>query len=126
MGIEIGHHADEERLDLTLEGRLDLTLASGLLQACELIDSRIRTCVIDCTRVTRVFDSGKGLLMQLFDRLEKAGVALIMLGEIPGLRINPALLDDAPAATPMAGARTAQLAARRSRDGSAARSIAAL
>lgn len=126
MGIEIGHHADEERLDLTLEGHLDLTLASGLLQACELVDSRINTCVIDCTRVTRVFDSGKGLLMQLFDRLEKAGVALIMLGEIPGLRINPALLDEALAATPVAATRTAQPAARRSRDACAAHSSAAL
>lgn len=125
MGIEIGHHPDEERLDLTLEGNLDLTLTGGMLQACELVDARIRTCVIDCTRVTRVFDSGRGLLMQLFDRLESVGAVLIMLGDIPGLRINPAILDDVAPKRPLPGVQAARIEARR-RLGSSAGSAAAV
>lgn len=125
MSVEIGHHTDEERLDLTLEGNLDLTLASGLLRACELVDERIRTCVIDCTRVTRVFDSGLGLMLLLLDRLEAAGVALIMLGEIPGLRINPALFDDMPAAPAVGRVAVPSMAARARREGTLARAAAA-
>jgi hypothetical protein len=85
MGIVIGHYPDEERLDLTLEGNLDLTLCRDLLGICDLVDDRVNLCVIDATRVMRIFDSGIGLLMMLFDRLQAAGVTLIMLGDISGM-----------------------------------------
>lgn len=85
MGIDFGLIPDEARLDLTLEGDLDLTLTHEILQVCNLVDCHLRVCVIDSTRIARVFDSGKGLLMLLFDRLRAAGVTLVMVGEIPGL-----------------------------------------
>jgi len=85
MGIEIGHHPDEERLDLTIEGNLDLRLAEDILRACNLVDGRISLCVIDSTRIGRVFDSGIGLLMLLCERLKAGDVTLVLVGEIPGL-----------------------------------------
>ena len=85
MGIEIGHYPDEERLDLTLEGNLDLTLSAGILHACSLVDRRVTLCAIDATRVARVFDSGIGLLMLLFERFRVAGVTPMLIGEIPGM-----------------------------------------
>lgn len=85
MGIAIDLHPDEDRLDLTMEGNLDLTLTGEILRVCSLIDRRVRICVIDSTRIGRVFDSGIGLMMLLFDRLRAAGVTLVMIGEIPGL-----------------------------------------
>ncbi len=94
MGITIGHYPEEERLDLTVEGNLDLTLAGGILEACEIVDEGISTCVIDSTRVVRVFDSGLGLLMMLRDRLASLGVSLILIGDIPGLSARNALRVD--------------------------------
>jgi anti-anti-sigma regulatory factor len=85
MGMEIGHYPDEDRLDLTIGGNLDLTLTPEVLRACELVDRRLRFCVIDSTRITRVFDSGIALMLLLIDRLRAAGVELIVLGVIPGL-----------------------------------------
>lgn len=85
MGIEIGHYPEEARIDLTLEGNLDLTLSAGILFACSLVDRRVEFCAIDATRIVRVFDSGIGLLMLLFDRLRDAGVTPILVGELPGL-----------------------------------------
>jgi anti-anti-sigma regulatory factor len=85
MGIEIGHYPDEDRLDLTVEGNLDLTLTGEILRVCSLIDRRVRVCVIDSTRILRVFDSGLGLMMLLLEKLKAFGVTLIMIGEIPGL-----------------------------------------
>jgi anti-anti-sigma regulatory factor len=85
MGIEIDHYPDEERIDLTLRGNLDLTLTGEILDVCRLVERQVSTCVIDSTRVERVFDSGIGLLMMLSERLQAADATLILIGEIPGL-----------------------------------------
>ena len=88
MGIEIGHYPDEERLDVTLEGSLDMAATREVLRACRLVDRHVRVCVIDATRIVRLFDSGIGLLMMLFDRLKANGVTPIVIGEIQGLPIS--------------------------------------
>jgi len=85
MGIATVHYADEERLELIVDGNLDLTLTGEILHICSLIDQGVRTCVIDATRITRVFDSGIGLMMFLMERLKAVGVQLVMIGEIPRL-----------------------------------------
>jgi ABC-type transporter Mla MlaB component len=88
MGLKVAHHREENRLDLTLEDDLDLTLMEQILDAYQAIDAELQTCVIDCTRVTRVFDSGLALVLMLVEKLKKYGVRLIMLGEVPGLYID--------------------------------------
>jgi ABC-type transporter Mla MlaB component len=88
MGIQVIHHQDENRLDLTVEDTLDLTLVQSFMEACGLVDERLQTCVIDCTRVARVFDSGLALLLMLVEKLKKYSVRLIMLGEVPGLQFD--------------------------------------
>jgi ABC-type transporter Mla MlaB component len=85
MSIQVIHSREENRLDLTLEDDLDLTLVGQFLDAYQVIDDQLETCVIDCTRVARVFDSGLALILLLLEKLEKYGVRLIILGEVPGL-----------------------------------------
>lgn len=97
MGIQIGHYAEEDRLDITVEGNLDLTLTSGILEACAIVEKGVSTCIIDATRVARVFDSGMGLLMMLCGMLSRFGVALIVIGEIPGLPLVDAIQVEAMA-----------------------------
>jgi ABC-type transporter Mla MlaB component len=86
MSLQVAHYPEEDRLDLTIEGNLDLTLTSQVLKACELIDDALVVCVIDATRVTRVFDSGLAVLMLLASRLAQFRARLIIIGNIAGLR----------------------------------------
>lgn len=83
--MNIAYHAEESRLDITLEERLDLTQTREILKAHDYIDDRLMTCVIDCTRVVRVFDSGKALILMLLQRLARFGVRLVVIGEPSGL-----------------------------------------
>lgn len=84
MGILIGHHPEEERLDLTIEGNFDLRLSDDMQCVYGLIDDRLRLCVVDATRVSRLFDSGIGLMLLLLERLHAAKAALIVIGDLPG------------------------------------------
>ena len=88
MSIQVAHHREENRLDLTVEDDLDLTLMQQVLDAYQLIDDQLETCVIDFTRVVRVFDSGLVLFLMLLEKLKEYGVRLIILGEVPGLYIE--------------------------------------
>jgi ABC-type transporter Mla MlaB component len=77
---------EEDRLDLTIDGNLDLTLTNQILDACEFVDDKLVTCVIDATRVPRVFDSGLALLKHLASRLAQFRARLVVIGDIPGLK----------------------------------------
>jgi ABC-type transporter Mla MlaB component len=85
MGMSFAYHSDEGRLDITIEENLDLTQTRQILQAQGYIDDQLQTCVIDCTRVGRVFDSGKALMLMLFERLAQFRVRLVMIGDLSGL-----------------------------------------
>jgi hypothetical protein len=89
MTIFMSHYPDEDRLDLTFTDNLDLTLARQILEACEYVDSHLMTCVIDTTRVVRVFDSGVALLKLLMQKLTQFHVRLVVVGEITGLGLDP-------------------------------------
>jgi ABC-type transporter Mla MlaB component len=88
MSLDLAHYPEEDRLDLTIEGSLDLTLTSQILEACELVDKELAVCVIDATRVTRVFDSGLAVLMLLARRLERFRARLIIIGNNAGLKLD--------------------------------------
>jgi anti-anti-sigma regulatory factor len=90
MSIEVAYYQEEDRLDLIVEDNLDLTLAREILEACQFIDERLLTCVIDCSGVVRIFDSGLALLMMLLKKLKRFRTRLVLIGEIPGL--NPKVL----------------------------------
>ena len=90
MSIQVSYYQEEDRLDLIVEENLDLTLTRQILDACQLIDERLMTCVIDCSGVVRIFDSGLALLMLLLKKLKHFRVRLVLIGEIPGL--NPKVL----------------------------------
>ena len=71
MGIQVAYYQEEDRLDLIVEDNLDLTLTRQILEACQFIDERLLTCVIDCSGVVRIFDSGLALLMLLLKKLRR-------------------------------------------------------
>lgn len=88
MSLDVAHYSEEHRLDITIEGNLDLTLSSQILDVCKLVDARLVICVIDATRVSRVFDSGLAVLMLLTNRLARFHVRLVIIGNIAGFKPN--------------------------------------
>ncbi len=88
MSMRVRHYPEEDRLDLTIEENLDLTLTRQILEARRIVDHGLITCVIDCTRITRVFDSGLALIILLSEKLREFGVRLVVIGEIPGLSVS--------------------------------------
>ena len=88
MSLEVAHYPEEDRLDLTIEGNLDLTLTSQILDVCECVNNSLKVCVIDATRVTRVFDSGLAVLLLLARRLAQIKARLIIVGNNAGLKLD--------------------------------------
>jgi hypothetical protein len=85
MGLQLAYYAEEERLDLTVTDVLDQSLANSIFEACNYINDRLITCIIDCTQVERVYESGRVLLLYLMRILENYHVRLITLGSIPDM-----------------------------------------
>ena len=71
MSLETSFIHAEDRLDLTLHGRLDLTLALEIADLLRALPAGLRTCILDLTLVDRVFDSGLALLWMLDARLHR-------------------------------------------------------
>ncbi|MEJ2619423.1 MAG: hypothetical protein P8163_04010 [Candidatus Thiodiazotropha sp.] len=82
MGLQLSYCAEEERLDLMVTEDLDQSLACQIMQACNYVNDQLLTCVIDCTRVQRIHDSGRILLDYLIRILESYCVRLIVLGAV--------------------------------------------
>jgi anti-anti-sigma regulatory factor len=85
MSLDVAHYPEEDRIDIKIEGSLDLTLTNQILDVCRLVDAGVVICVIDATRVRRVFDSGLAVLILLMNRLAQYRVKLVILGDIAGL-----------------------------------------
>jgi anti-anti-sigma regulatory factor len=88
MSLNVAHYPEEDRLDLTIEGNLDLTLTSQIMEACEFVDHGLAVCVIDASRVTRVFDSGLAVLMLLAERLAKFRARLVIVANDARLKLD--------------------------------------
>ncbi|WP_275096681.1 hypothetical protein [Sedimenticola hydrogenitrophicus] len=85
MGMDISYILHGEGLQITVDGNLDLTLTRPMLGVCAQVDDRLLVCVIDCSRVIRVFDSGRALLMLLTQKLQAFEVKVIVIGDIPAV-----------------------------------------
>ncbi|MGQ9659461.1 MAG: STAS domain-containing protein [Thermochromatium sp.] len=75
----------EDRLDLSFAGDLDLTITDEVFQVFAAIPTNLQTCVIDLTRLDRVFDSGLALLWMLNERLRHIGARVVVLSDHPEL-----------------------------------------
>ena len=86
MSIDVSFIPEEDRLDLSFDGNLDLTIAEALCSVMSRIPSGLRTCILDLTRVDRVFDSGMALLQMLCRGVRRVGATVVILGDHPEVR----------------------------------------
>lgn len=76
----------EDRLDLLFHGDLDLTLSEDVCQIFANIPVGLRTCIMDMTRLDRVFDSGLALMWMLNEQLRRIGATVVVLSDHPELQ----------------------------------------
>ena len=88
MSIKIAHYPDEERLDLTLAETIDLSLSQQVIEAAQYVNEHLRVCIIDCSRVAYVFESGLALMASLIEKMKTSGVEVILIGDAPGLNLD--------------------------------------
>jgi anti-anti-sigma regulatory factor len=86
MPIDVSFIPEEDRLDLSFDGNLDLTNAEALCGLSCRIPSGLRTCILDLTRVERVFDSGVALLQMLCRVIRRVGATVVILGDHPEVK----------------------------------------
>ncbi len=79
MSVTIKVIPDENRLDITVEGKLDLTAWRGVCDACRHPPANVQACIVDLTRVGRVFDSGIAILGLLYRRMRSLGTTVVFL-----------------------------------------------
>jgi anti-anti-sigma regulatory factor len=86
MPVSVSFVPKEERLDLYFDGNLDITVSHELCGLGAHIPASLRTCVMDLTRVQRVFDSGIALLRMLSEKLHRVGAHVVVVGDHPDVR----------------------------------------
>jgi ABC-type transporter Mla MlaB component len=86
MPMTVFYIPEEDRLDLSFEGALDLRLAMEICDVCKHVSPGLRSCIIDLHKVDRVFDSGLALLQMLCARLQRIGALVLVLSDNPQVR----------------------------------------
>lgn len=81
MPAEISYIPEEERLDLSIRGNLDLTVSEEICGLCRRLPPALRYCIIDLSQVERLFDSGLALIQMLHGRLSEAGAKVVILSD---------------------------------------------
>jgi ABC-type transporter Mla MlaB component len=86
MPTEIAYIAEENRLDLTFNGNLDVSVTHDVFGLCKRVPPGLDACIIDLSNVVRLFDSGVALLRILYARLTDAGATIVILADRPEIR----------------------------------------
>ncbi|SDX77841.1 hypothetical protein SAMN05421644_11310 [Allochromatium warmingii] len=99
----------EDRLDLSFDGNLDLTLADEVCRVFATIPANLQTCIMDLTSLDRVFDSGLALLWMLNERLQHIGARVVVLSDHPDiLNRIPRILNNVLSVVPQDSALAAR------------------
>ena len=79
MSAQVSYIAAEERLDITIRGNLDLSVAEEIHELCSRVPPALSCCIVDLYEVERLFDSGVALIRMLHRRMSEAGAIVIIL-----------------------------------------------
>ncbi|WP_295392479.1 STAS domain-containing protein [uncultured Thiodictyon sp.] len=92
MPIISVYDPESDLLDLVFEGNLDLSMTNEVFGLVPQLRNGLRLCVMDLTRVERVFDSGIALLRMLSGDLRRAGATVVLLADHPAVRCRFSLI----------------------------------
>lgn len=81
MSVTITFIQDEDRLDLSFAGNLDVTVWQDVCGVCRQNPANLKTCIVDLTGVGRIFDSGMAILGLLYRHMSSFGATVIFLSD---------------------------------------------
>ena len=86
MLVRASYIEEEERLDLTFEGNLDVTVSRDVCGICQRAVRGLKCCIVDLSNVERMFDSGAAMLQMLYRRMRSLGATVVFLSDRPDIR----------------------------------------
>lgn len=105
MPMNVSYIEEEERLDLTFEGNLDVSASQAICELCNRVSVNVRYCIVDLAGVERVFDSGIALLQMLHRRMSARGATVLILSDRPEFKEYIPLISHTPRCPPSIGNR---------------------
>ena len=81
MPVSIRFIQDEDRLDLSFAGNLDVTVWQDVCRVCRENPPYLKTCIVDLTGVRQMFDSGLAILGYLYRHMSGFGATVIFLSD---------------------------------------------
>jgi ABC-type transporter Mla MlaB component len=81
MSVIVSYAPHKALLSLRFEGNLDVSAAMPVCDLCRRSPRGLERCVLDLSRVERVFDSGIALLEMLYSRLSGRGTEISVVGD---------------------------------------------
>ena len=86
MPVHASYIEEEDRLDLSFDGNLDVSVSQDICDVCRQASPNLKSCIIDLSDVERLFDSGVALLQMLYRRLNALGTIVVILSDSPEFR----------------------------------------
>ena len=78
----LSRYIDEEgRLDVIVQGNLDISLSQDICDLCRDATPDLRACIVDLSDAELVFDSGIALLQMLHRKLAAQGATTVILSD---------------------------------------------
>lgn len=96
MPVQISYIREEDRLDLTFLGNIDITLSQDVCDICRELRPYLRVCIMDLGHADRLFESGVALLQLLYCYLTDAGLFVVILADCPEMRARIAEITQPP------------------------------
>lgn len=81
MSVSMSYAPNKAMLRLRFDGNLDVSTAMPVCNLCRQLPRGLKRCVLDLSRVERVFDSGIALLQMLYRRLAGRGTEVSVIGD---------------------------------------------
>ena len=85
MPLHASYIEEEDRLDLSFEGNLDVSLSRDVCDICRQARG-LKSCIVDLSNVERMFDSGAAILQMLYRRMCSLGTTVVFLSDRPDIR----------------------------------------
>ena len=81
MSVYASYIEEEDRLDLSFDGNLDVSVSRDVCDICKRVAAGLKSCIVDLSAVERIFDSGVAMLQMLYRRMTALGATVVFLSD---------------------------------------------
>jgi len=96
MPMQTCYIAEERRLNLSFSGNLDVSVSQDVCGICKSPPPNLESCIVDISRIDRLFDSGVALLKMLYRHLVNNDILVVILSDSPKIRKRMATITSQP------------------------------